>query len=304
VYSNTVTVCVGAIVGAILGIPHIWHLQEFVEENGMVFYFGCRLSRQILDRLSTRTVVLSKALADKYGQFIERSKLAVIYPSMHQVLFQPCHSGPRSTGTSSSDGRFRCVIVGGLTDWKGQEDAIKALAPLAQHGIDAKLTIVGGGDEEYRRRLEAIVRSHDLRDRVDFTGRVSDGFPFMENSDVVLVCSRAEGFGRVTIEAMLAGKPVVGAKCGATAELIQDGSTGLFYKVEDPADLAEKIRYLYDNPSVAHRLGKNGQHWAQTIFTKERYAAELLSVLNSLCGPTQVRSARVLPVDASFTENS
>jgi glycosyltransferase involved in cell wall biosynthesis len=290
IYSNTVTVCEGAIAGAILGIPHIWHLQEFIEENGLVCHLGSRLTRRMLDRLSTRTIVLSKALADYYGQFIERSKLAVVYPSMHQLLLRSSKCAGSSAANLTKAGRFRCVVVGGLTYWKGQEDAIGALAVLAKRGIKVELTIVGGGEGKYPAYLKKIVRLNHLQDQVTFAGRVENGFPFMENSDVVIVCSRAEGFGRVTIEAMLAGKPIIGAKTGATAELILEGSTGLFYKVQDPSDLAARIIYLRDNPSVALWAAENGKEWARKIFTKERYASELLVVLNSLSTKIQVRS--------------
>jgi glycosyltransferase involved in cell wall biosynthesis len=111
----------------------------------------------------------------------------------------------------------------------------------------------------------------------------------MRRSDVILVCSRSEGFGRVTIEGMLARKPVIGARCGATAELIQDGTTGLLYNYGDPSDLADRIQHLYHNRAAAEQLGKNAELFVRRVFTRERYIAELLPVLTSLINPGNSR---------------
>jgi glycosyltransferase involved in cell wall biosynthesis len=84
---------------------------------------------------------------------------------------------------------------------------------------------------------------------------------------------------------MFVGKPVIGARSGATAELIQDGVNGLLYNQGDPSDLAAKIEYLYKNPGIANELGRNGQSWVEKCFTQERYAGELIAVLKSLSLP-------------------
>ena len=86
----------------------------------------------------------------------------------------------------------------------------------------------------------------------------------------------------MTIEGMLAGKPVIGARCGATAELIEDGFNGLLYSFGDANELADKIANLYRNPTLAQNLGRNARAWAERTFTKERYARELLTVIHSL----------------------
>ena len=104
----------------------------------------------------------------------------------------------------------------------------------------------------------------------------------MRSADVILVFSRSEAFGRVTIEAMIAGKPVIGARSGATAELIQNGVNGLLYSVGDPESLAAEIRYLHDNPKVADQLGKNARKWVEEHFSQDRYSEKILSVLASI----------------------
>ncbi len=283
VHSNTVTTCHGAIAAKLLGLPHLWHLQEFGEEDqGLIFYFGHNFSCRLFGYLSTVVIVLSKALAGKYGRLIDPSKIAVIYPSMHLADRHSLDADSADPRSTRGDRRFRCVIVGALREGKRQEDAVLAMAHLKQNGVMAELVIVGGGDAPYILRLKEIIREHGLEDRVLMTGQVRDASQFIRDSDALLVCSKSEAFGRVTIEAMLAGKPVIGADGGATPELIRNGENGLLYRVASHAELAEKICHLLEHPCLAVQLGDNGRRWAETVFTRERYASELVRVLGSL----------------------
>jgi glycosyltransferase involved in cell wall biosynthesis len=285
VYSNTATVSVGAFAAWLLGRPHVWHLHEFgLEDQGLSFLFGDRLSLALIDRLSDRCVCVSRALAAKYTKSIEPSKITVIYPSMHRALRNDHGSSPLES-VKPDTGRFRCVIVGALIPGKGQEEAILALAHLKKTGIAAELMIVGKGEPEFRRHLEEVVRSNDLVDEVIFAGQVVSAFPAMFDSDAILVCSRSEAFGRVTIEGMSAGRPVIGARSAATAELIQDGVNGLLYDPGDAKDLADKIRYVFEHPQVAESLAGNAQAWVKGYFTPGRYTADLLAILERLSKP-------------------
>jgi glycosyltransferase involved in cell wall biosynthesis len=102
----------------------------------------------------------------------------------------------------------------------------------------------------------------------------------MRRADVVLMCSRSEAFGRVTIEGMLAGKPVIGSRSGATPELIQDGVTGLIYEPRNYKQLAQKIEYLYANPEKTALMGQQAKEWAMATFGQARYGDDLIRLLS------------------------
>lgn len=104
----------------------------------------------------------------------------------------------------------------------------------------------------------------------------------MAAADFVLVCSRAEAFGRVTAEAMLAWTPVVGARSGATPELIRDHQEGLLYEPGDHRDLARKIEYLIQHPEEARQMGKQGYKRASTELTVDRYSKQVYDLLQEL----------------------
>lgn len=293
VWSSTVTVCVGAFAARLLRRPHVWHLQEFgFEDHGLSFLFGKQWSLGVGNRLSARCICLSNALARHYQASITPSKISVIYPSMSLALRDP--EGDREFALSPRVGRFRCLIVGALIEGKGQEDAVLAIRHLRTAGVPAELVIVGEGEPGYRNHLEKLVKSQGLGDCVMFAGTAKSALPAMRSADAILICSRSEAFGRVTIEAMWAGKPVIGARCGATAELIQDGVTGLFYNVRESEDLAAKIRYVYENPEIAGQLGRRARIWAERHFSQSRSARDILAVLTSLSGtPVVGRDGRI-----------
>lgn len=288
VYSNTSTVSVGAFAAFILGRPHVWHLHEFgLEDQGLSFLFGERRSLALIDRLSARCICVSKILAEKYAKSIDPSKITVIYPSMGRAL-KDDEDPIRISGAQPPSKKFRCLIVGALIPGKGQEEAILAMAHLKKAGVAAELIIVGQGDAEFQRHLQKLVHSNALAEDVVFAGQVKSAFPAMLQSDVILVCSKAEAFGRVTIEGMFAGRPVIGARSGATAELIEDGINGLLYRSGDAADLAERIRFVYENPAIGEAMGANARTWVQTNFNAVRITGELLNLLHSAAGPTVV----------------
>lgn len=275
IYTNTISIGVGAWAAVLLRQPHVWHIREFVyEDHAQGFDFGRNFTLKLVDRLSQLCIVNSQAVAQKYEQFITPSKLKVIYQAV-------VTSGTAAVTPTTN---FRCIIVGALVEGKRQEDAIRAIAHLIHNGINVELDIVGDGDYQYQQYLKAIVSENLLEKYVRFVGYVDNSFPLMQSADAVLVCSRCEAFGRVTIEGMRAGKPVIGARSGGTQELIQDGFNGFLYSVADDRDLAEKIEFLYEHPKMAKQMGENGREWAAKQFSQERYGREIYMQLKQLCG--------------------
>lgn len=280
VYSNTVTLIVGAIAARLTGLPHVWHLHEFgYADHGLVFDLGDSLSYHVMRSLSQACIANSKAVAASYAERIGSSKLHQIYYSMHRASLHGLPAGEGDLGISKKAG-FRFVIVGRLGEPKGQRDAVEALAELHRSGMKLELLVVGKeGPQGYEEVLRTLVKERDIEDEVVFTGEVPNAFPYIQASNVLLMCSKSEAFGRVTVEGMLAGKPVIGARSGATPELVRDGFNGFLYDRGDVKDLAQKIKYLCENPAVSEELGRTGKKWAESTFSKERHGRELLEAL-------------------------
>lgn len=279
VYTNTVAVNTGALAAWLARKPHVWHLHESVyRDPGLKFDVGDRFAPYLIDRLSTLIVVVSDVLEKEYSGDISPGKVRRVYQSVSLP-----DRVEEQTPSPAIKKHFQCAIVGSLEPRKGQAEAIEALSRLVRRGVDARLTVVGGDEKHFREELQEQVVRHGLQTRVEFTGYVNDPVKFIGSADVILMCSQWEAFGRVTVAAMLSGKPVIGtADSGATAELIQDGVTGLLYERGGPDELADKMQYLHENPQERAKLGKAARIWAEGRFTRDRYAREILSFLSEV----------------------
>ena len=102
--------------------------------------------------------------------------------------------------------------------------------------------------------------------------------------DINLICSKAEGMGRTTIESMLSGSLTIAADAGATPELIRDGETGLLYKCGDPRDLADKIEYAIKNTEQMRTIARAGQDYARKSFDPGLYGRKIEELYTEVLG--------------------
>jgi glycosyltransferase involved in cell wall biosynthesis len=161
---------------------------------------------------------------------------------------------------------------------KGQLEAVRALARLHASHPSARLVIAGDGRADALRQL---ITSLGLSDRVELTGFVQNMAPLLRRAHALLNCSRNEAMGRITVEAMASGLPVIGHDSGGTPELIMHERNGLLYPGGDEA-LAERMTELAGNLERAQALGNQALRDAADRFSVERYAEEVLEVYRSV----------------------
>lgn len=279
VYSNTSTICVGAFAAKLLGLPHIWHFREFGSEDyGYKYDLGNTFSLWLTNKLSTVCLTNSKAVYEKYRAFIPEHKLKVIYEGYENDL--------QETNQTNLDIKnpltFKCIIVGTLHEAKGHKDAIRAIKILLKTGRNIKLYIVGSGFDHYKKELQELINELGIEQSIEFLGYLTNPKIVIAQCDLLLMCSRSEAFGLVTIEAMQAGIPVIGTRAGGTVELIREGVNGFLYTPENYIELAEKIDILYQNPERAKKMGIYGKLWVNETFTFTGYVQETLNIIKQL----------------------
>lgn len=130
---------------------------------------------------------------------------------------------------------------------------------------------MGEGEERHLGELRALAQRLDVADRVRLTGPVADPLPVLDGADIVLVCSRDEAFGRVTVEAMKRGRPVVGAGAGATPDLIDHGVSGLLYPPGNARALAAEVAGLLADHERRAAVGRAG--WQRAVGARIRASA-------------------------------
>ncbi len=143
----------------------------------------------------------------------------------------------------------------------GLDGLIKALAILQSNHQqeDWRLLLVGDGPLAESLKLQA--ESLKLEKRVIFQKAVDHGeLPkYLKISDVFVRPSRSEGLGVSFLEAMAAGVPIIGTAVGGIPDFLTDGETGLFCDPENPEDIAEKIKIIFDNENLRRKLVKNAR---------------------------------------------
>lgn len=122
-------------------------------------------------------------------------------------------------------------MVARLQPWKGQELFLRAAALVARMRSDVRFAIVGGAilgwEGDYPQRLRALAAQLGIEDRVFLAGHQADVYPWFDALDLSVTASVGEPFGLVTVEALALRKPVVGVRSAGTAEIIEDGVSGL-----------------------------------------------------------------------------
>ena len=132
------------------------------------------------------------------------------------------------------------VFLGRVVEEKQIDKLIRAFAALDQ-SLDARLEIVGGGDQEAR--LKALATQLRVRDRITFTGYVDEAYlrNALTRATVFAMPSIAELQSISTMEAMASGLPIVAADAMALPHLVHDGENGFLFEPGNVAQLAEKL---------------------------------------------------------------
>jgi glycosyltransferase involved in cell wall biosynthesis len=153
----------------------------------------------------------------------------------------------------------RIVIVGRLAVVKKQELAIQAIAILRGRGVDCTLEIIGGHahtdpTSDHEPMLKKLTAKLGIGDQVHFLGAVSPPYNRIAAAAALVSCSTRESFGLVVVEAAACGTAVVVADKGATAELVEDGKTGLLFSADDPVSLADALQKLLNDEALRGSL--------------------------------------------------
>lgn len=269
VVTNTSAVGIVGRAARALGLPHAWWLHEFGREDHNLHYdLGDAITGRLMARRCVRAFANSDAVAAKFARWLGPDRVGRVDNFIRPV---PVAVVP----ASEPAGAFHLALVGSLNRQKGQNDAIAAVARLAAAGRDVHLHLYGTGGRRYAGKLAALAAARGVAARVHFHGHVADVPAHVAKADAALVTSRCEAFGRVTVEAMRAGVPVIGTRAGGTPELVEDGRTGLLYPPGDATALAACIGRLIDAPGFARELARAGRDWAGPRFGQAQFADAL-----------------------------
>jgi len=290
IFANSQKALVAASPASVMtGTPLIWNLHDMLTAD----HFG-PLNRWIATRFANwcadRVIVNSEATRDAFvASGGHRPKTALVYNGINATPFdavtqEDARAARRDLGLESDVPIFG--IFSRLARWKGQHVMIRALSELP----DAHLLLVGdalfGKDHAYKRELEALCKQHGLEDRVHFLGFRDDVPTLMSAVDAVVHTSTApEPFGRVIVEGMLAGTPVVATRSGGPLEIVDDGQTGRLVSAEAPSALAETLRALLRDEHTTSQIAKRAYTRAKSRFSVKNMLDTLRKEIQEVASP-------------------
>ncbi|RUT08374.1 glycosyl transferase [Dulcicalothrix desertica PCC 7102] len=285
IYANTQkALVIGAIASFLSRRPLVYHLHDILSPE----HFS----------KTNRTIAVT--LANRFAKLIiansQASKTAFIEAGGRADIVEVVYNGFDSTSYQVNEAQIKQLrqelqledkfVIGHfsrLSPWKGQHILIEAIAQSSQ---EVTAILVGDalfGEQEYVKQLHEQVEKHQLQNRVKFLGFRSDIPQLMSACDLVAHTSiAAEPFGRVIVEAMLCGKPVVAASAGGAIEIVENNINGYLVTPGEPQELAQIIKTCFKEPSKTATLADNALRSARSRFDVEVINQQITQVLSKI----------------------
>lgn len=176
------------------------------------------------------------------------------------------------------EGGVAFVTVGRLARQKGHDILIDAFAKVAARRSDARLVIIGDGDEH--NALQAQIDRLGIGDHVRLAGKISDPSAELANADCFVSASRWEGFGVAIVEAMSAGLPVIATDCDfGPRDLIDSPEKGHVVPTGDVDALAVAMLDFASNANSKPSIHRDIRREAAAMFKLNNVVAQHAAML-------------------------
>jgi glycosyltransferase involved in cell wall biosynthesis len=264
-----------------LGLPHVWHVRELLGAGNPF-----RLAREgaafgrFMARYASKVVANSQATAAQIRDWLPSGLLEVVPNGIDINRFQP------RDPSSKRGGPLVVAMVGNLTSRSKKHALFVEAAARVDPQLPIEWRIYGhdpsaGGTkrgDSYIDELHERIAQHALQKRFAWPGFFSDQAQITSQIDVLVHPADNESFGRIAVEAMAAGLPVVGMRGGGIGEIVVDGETGLLAPPDDAGALAAAIERLAREPALRTTMGRAGRLRAESHYSLAAHTAAMLHV--------------------------
>jgi glycosyltransferase involved in cell wall biosynthesis len=251
--------------------PFIFHVHgsdfvNYYERSGLV-------ERWLVRRVFTRAACVI-ALSPAWGQ-----RLTTIAPRARvECVMNPVDlpEVDRAVGRAAA-----IVSLGRVSDRKGSFVLIEAFSLFAAAYPTARLVLAGDGEVE---RARDLANARGLGDRVDVPGWMSkdECQEQLRGATVFVLASRDEGLPVALLEAMASSVPCIATPVGGIPDVLEDNANGFLVPVDDPVALADRIRWVLDNPETASDVGRRARASALSTFATPRVASQLDAIIRDV----------------------
>ena len=267
VHTNTSPNDVGVYLSRILRAKHIWQIRESLDLHaGLQMYGGMSKLKRQMNHADARIVISS--FLKEHWELVNHNTFLIpdaIFSKTDAVY-------------STQKEKYVLFISNCVTEAKGARKAILSfgLSRLSEDGFTLK--IVGKCEEDFRESLMKTAREYQCDKAIEFLSFQADVRPLFEKASALIQLSEFEGLGRVVIEAMFYGCPVVAHASGGTLDLIDDGITG--YLFTSISVCGERLRRVC--LSDQRKIIVQAQEFAKNNFAVESFGPKLLDVYHTV----------------------
>ncbi len=289
VHANSVRAGLIAVPGRAIGSsPVVVHVRDVMPPGSTGW-----LVRRAIRLGADKVVCISEHVASGFGL---GAGIEVIPNGVDLRRFDPaaCDRGAQRAALGLSRDDRALGVVAQITPWKGQDDAITALAEVRRTHPLARLLLVGEAkflsrDTRFdNRTFHAALREQagylGIEDAVAFLGERTDVPALVHALDVVLVPSWDEPFGRSVIEGMAMERAVLATSVGGPPEIVNDGLTGLLAPPRDVAAWTRQIVRLLDDDDLRARLGRAGRASLVGRYDATTHVRRMVGMYDALLG--------------------
>ncbi len=270
----------GVVAAAMCNLPIIIH-QKGLRRIGPVERW---LSRWV----DTCIGMTEEVTAHAQAKGVHARRFVTIYDGINCDAFAPGGGAAVRREFGIPDDAPLVGIVGHLQRWKGQHLVVEAVAAARERHPDLRCLIVGGvhrWGEDFATELRARIAALGLERHVILTGARRDVAACMDAMDVVIHSSiRPEPFGRVLIEAMALGRPVIAPRLGGPCEIVADGETGLLVAARDAKALGNAIVSLVGDRSRRLAMGRAARDRVDSVFDIRHHVRAIEQVFEDVLG--------------------
>jgi glycosyltransferase involved in cell wall biosynthesis len=268
-----------------LGIPCVWHVQDFISERAFGIYH--RAFAAAARFLPTRIIVDGKAIAGQLPQALQ-SRLSVVLNGVDTNVFRPGLDGAALRRQFDiPDDQLVIGHVGRMTPWKGQHYLIEAFARIAADNPKATLLLVGSpvfDNDSYERRLLTLVSQLGLGERVKFAGYTHDMPGALAAMDVFAFTSVEKDTSPLALlSAMSSGLPIVAFDIAGTRELMASEDQFALVPAGNVPMLGVALSRVLKDESFRQALAEASRKQAVAQLGLDKYTNGIEQVLRDAC---------------------
>ena len=288
VHTNNSIEFAGALAAWITQKPHVWHIREaFGSKRQYRPILGDGITFWLMQKLSNVIICNSEYTAEPFRD--RQIKHIVIQNGIDLTNYLDTDNRRETirSGYGIKKDEILIGMVGNLsTELKRHNVFLDMAQGLNNKYHKLKFIIFGGSKNleltEYTRSLSEQVTRIGLTERVIWADLVKDPAEMMSSLDILVHPALTEGSGRVIMEAMAAGKPVVAMKSGGVQELIRDGSTGFLVHPGRFEALVEKVEALLVEENLRKIIGTRARDYAQAYFSDQASMNAIVNIYTDL----------------------